>query len=81
VQRGENKSVVIYWYQSHGRVVADEYHAKFYVVADAIRHNRTDTALVKFTVPVGPAGTERTTEAAIHMVKDFFGPVSAVLPN
>ena len=47
IQRGDNKSVVVYWYQSHGRTVADEFKAKFYVMADAMRLNRTDTALVR----------------------------------
>lgn len=80
VQRGDNKSVVIYWYQSHGRIVASEYWAKFYVVTDAIQHNRTDTSLVKFTMPVGPEGVEVATQALKAMVAEFYGPVSAVLP-
>lgn len=81
VQRGESKSVVVYWYQSHGRIVADEYTAKYYVVADAIRYNRTDTALVKFTIPVGPEGAERASEMAIVAVKDFYQSVATALPN
>jgi len=81
VQRGEAKSVVIYWYQSHGRVVADEYAAKYYVVADAIRYNRTDTSLVKFTVPAGPEGPEKASELAIQAVKEFYPAIAAALPN
>ena len=81
VQRGESKSVVIYWYQSHGRIVADEYAAKYYVVADAMRYNRTDTALVKFTVPAGPEGAERASQLAIEAVKEFSPAVAAALPN
>lgn len=81
IQRGDNKSVVIYWYQSHGRTVADEYKAKFYVMADAIRLNRTDTALVRVTVPVGPAGVEGATQTAMDFVKTMQGPISKVLPG
>ncbi|MBM3754750.1 MAG: EpsI family protein [Acidobacteria bacterium] len=81
VQRGEAKSIVIYWYQSHGRVVADEYTAKYYVVADAIRYNRTDTALVKFTVPASPEGAEKASELAIQAVKAFYPAIAATLPN
>ena len=44
--------MVMYWYQSRDRVVAQEYAAKFWVVADAIRYNRTDTALVRIIVPI-----------------------------
>ena len=32
--------------------MANEYKAKFWVMADAIRLNRTDTALVRVIVPV-----------------------------
>ena len=47
VQHGEARSVVLYWYQSRDRAVANEYKAKFWVIADAIRYNRTDTALIR----------------------------------
>ena len=49
---GENRQFVIYWYQAHGRSIANEYLAKIYLVADAIRLNRTDGALVRVTMPI-----------------------------
>src|SRR4051794_20219069 len=51
VQKGDSKSLVLYWYQSRDRIVAREYEAKFFVIADALRYNRTDTALVRVVVP------------------------------
>ncbi len=54
IQKGLNRQLVIYWYQSHDRVVASEYWAKVYMVADAIRLNRTDGALVRFITPLLP---------------------------
>ena len=80
VQRGESKSVVVYWYQSHGRTVADEFKAKFYVMSDAIRYNRTDTALVRVTIAVGPSGEETAEKTAVEFIQRFFAPVSSVLP-
>jgi EpsI family protein len=50
---GENRQFVIYWYQAHGRSVANEYMAKIYLVADAMRLNRTDGALVRVITPIG----------------------------
>lgn len=50
IQKGLEKQVVLYWYQSHGRVIASEYWAKVYLV-DAIRMNRTDGALVRVISP------------------------------
>ena len=49
---GDQRMVVLYWYQAHGRAVASEYSAKFYLVADAMRLNRTDGALVRVLTPV-----------------------------
>jgi len=54
---GDNRQFVIYWYQAHGRSIANEYLAKIYLVADAIRLNRTDGALIRVITPIG--GNER----------------------
>ncbi|HWQ56505.1 MAG TPA: EpsI family protein, partial [Bryobacteraceae bacterium] len=53
VSRGEERSLVLYWYQSRGRTIANEYSAKFWLVADSIRYHRSDTALIRVVVPVG----------------------------
>jgi len=52
IQKGLEKQLVLYWYQSHGRVVASEYWGKFYLMADAMRLNRTDGSIVRIVSPV-----------------------------
>ncbi len=52
ISKGMERQVVLYWYQAHDRIVASEYWAKYYLVADAIRMNRTDGALVRVTTPL-----------------------------
>ena len=52
IQKGIDKEVVFYWYQSHRRVVASEYWGKIYTVLDSVRYNRTDAALVRVTTPL-----------------------------
>jgi EpsI family protein len=47
VQQDQDRRMVFYWYQGRGRVVANEYSGKFWMVADAISRNRTDGALVR----------------------------------
>ena len=80
VARGENKSVVLYWYQSRDRVIASEYRAKMYLVADAIRYNRTDTSLVRVVVPVG--GNEAEAEqTAREFVQSLYPKVREHLPS
>jgi len=55
IANGEMRQFVIYWYQAHGRSVANEYMAKIYMAADAMRMNRTDGALVRVITPVAPS--------------------------
>ncbi len=81
VSKGEDKSVVLYWYQAHNRVIASEYRAKIYLVADAIRYNRTDTALVRVVVPVDGDRTDTATQTAIAFTQSFFTPLRQFLPN
>lgn len=52
IQKGLDRQLVLYWYQSHGRVVASEYWGKFFLVADAVRLNRTDGAVVRVITPI-----------------------------
>jgi EpsI family protein len=47
LELGSDREVVLYWFQSHGRTTASEYWEKFYLIADALRTNRTDGALVR----------------------------------
>jgi EpsI family protein len=81
VSRGDDKSLVLYWYQTRGRVVASEYRAKLYLVADAIRTNRTDTALVRVVVPVIGDDSGAASAAAEQFVQAFFTPLLQHLPS
>ena len=80
VARGDQKSLVLYWYQSRDRVIASEYRAKFYVVADALRYNRTDTALVRVTVPIVNSNVEASQAAALDFVRAFYSPLRQHFP-
>ena len=81
VARGENESVVLYWYQSHNRTVASEYWAKYYTVADAIRYNRSDTALVRVVVGVNGGDTEKAIKTATAFAIAFFPQLKLQLPS
>ena len=80
VAHGEARSLVLYWYQSRERVVASEWTAKFYVMADAVRLNRTDTALVRVVVPIRDDRREEATTSAVEFVQSFFGALRLFLP-
>jgi len=79
VARGQNESVVLYWYQARNRIIASEYSAKVFTVVDAIRYNRTDTSLVRVVVGVNEGNTRDASDAAVSFVQSFFGPLRRYL--
>jgi EpsI family protein len=81
VSRGQNESVVLYWYQARNRIVASEYSAKIFTVADAICYNRTDTSLVRVIVGVEDGNTRGATDTAVSFVQSFFEPLRRYLPG
>jgi exosortase D (VPLPA-CTERM-specific) len=52
VSKSGDRELVLYWFQAHGRAVANEYWAKYYLVSDSIRMNRSDGALVRLMTPM-----------------------------
>lgn len=79
VNKGDARALVLYWYQTHNRVVASEYLAKLFLVYDSIRLRRSDTSLVRVIVPI--TGSEaRATQTAESLIASFYEPIRALLP-
>src|ERR1700688_2189317 len=72
VSKGEDRSVVLYWYQSRDRVVASEYKAAAFTIADALRYNHTDTALVRVVVGSRSGHDDVATATAIQFIQAFY---------
>jgi EpsI family protein len=81
VRHGDQQSVVLYWYQSHGRVIAREMEAKFWLVADAIRYHRSDTALVRVMVPVVGNDRDRAKQTAMEFARMIYPALVRHLPE
>ena len=62
IQNGNTRELVYYWFDERGRTIADEYWAKWYLLADAIVMNRTDGALVRLTTPISPNESEKSAD-------------------
>jgi EpsI family protein len=54
IAKGEDRMLVLYWYLAHDRAIASEYWAKFYLVSDSMRLNRSDGSLIRVTTPLRP---------------------------
>lgn len=82
IRKGLERQLVLYWYQAHDRVVASEYWGKFYLVADAMRMNRTDGALIRVIAPVtaDDINEARAEASAVRFVKSMFPLLGSYLP-
>jgi EpsI family protein len=80
VSKGENRSLVLYWYQSRDRVVASEYKAAALVAWDALRYNRTDTSLVRVVVPVINGRDDVATQTGVEFIQAFFATLRQFFP-
>jgi EpsI family protein len=84
IRKGAERQLVLYWYQSRGRIVGSEYWSKIYLVLDAARYNRTDAALVRLVVPVtdgSPEAEARAESQAIGFANEILPALGAFLPN
>jgi EpsI family protein len=78
VEQGAHRDMVLYWYQSHGRIVASEYSAKFWLVADGLRHRSTDGALIRIWTTAADGEANARTRA-VDFARSIYPQVAAFL--
>ncbi|HWE48182.1 MAG TPA: EpsI family protein [Bryobacteraceae bacterium] len=81
VAKGQDQSLVYYWYQSQGRVIADEFAAKFYLIEDSIRKHRSDTSLIRVVVSVTPNHLDQAEKTGLAFVRTMYPEVKMFLPQ
>ena len=76
IAKGEARQLVYFWYQSLGRVYAQNTQVALTRMWDRATASRTDGALVRFTIPIDHGNVERA-EAAF---RDLSGRIAPLLP-
>ena len=80
VAQGAKREMVLYWYQSHGRIIASEYHAKFWLVADALNDRTADGAIIRiWTTAVD--GEPNSQARAVEFARHVYPQVAKFLPD
>jgi len=74
LQKGVEKQIVFYWFQSRGRIISSEYMQKIWLVIDSVTKHRTDGSFVRLISPV--IIDEQTTTARL---KEFANKVYPIL--
>jgi EpsI family protein len=81
VAKGENKSLVLYWYQTPSRVIADEFAAKYYLIRDSIQYHRSDTSLVRVVVPIDNGNDDAATKIGVDFIRSVYPGLRNYLPK
>ena len=72
IQRGDARQLVYYWLDQRGRIITNEYLAKWYIFWDSLTINRTDGALVRLVVPIPEGMSEEAAENhLLEFLRDF----------
>ena len=80
VAQGTRRNMVLYWYQSHGRIVASEYLAKILLIADGLKNRPTNGALVR--IWTSAADGEASAQArAVDFARRVYPQIEEFLPD
>jgi exosortase D (VPLPA-CTERM-specific) len=75
IQKDDQRQIVLYWFQQRGRIVANEYLVKWYLLWDAVTKQRTDGALVRLTTALGPGEAEAAGERRLVAFAEALRPL------
>ncbi|HEX5475629.1 MAG TPA: EpsI family protein [Vicinamibacterales bacterium] len=76
VQKGLDRMLVLYWYEGRGRIVANEYASRFWLMIDAARLHRSNGSLVRVISPLGDGHDE----AAVSFSRALLPRLAPYLP-
>ena len=80
IQKATRRQVVYYWYQGRGRIVANDYANKLWLMLDAARLHRTNGSLVRIVVPDSPWLGVDADRAAADFSRGIAPRLTAYLP-
>lgn len=65
IQKGDQRQLVYYWFRQRGRSLTGEFEVKWFILHDAIVHDRSDGALLRLVTPVLPGEDESRADRRI----------------
>ncbi|MEW6215901.1 MAG: exosortase C-terminal domain/associated protein EpsI [Nitrospirota bacterium] len=79
-QKGEEKTLFLYWYQVKGRSLSDEYSLKLSEILNSIFYRRRDSAFIRVSMPF-EADEEKAFSVGVKFIKDFYPIIQEFLPK
>jgi len=80
VAQGAKRDMVLYWYQSHGRIAASEFFVKYLLIADGLKNRPTDGAMIRIWTTASD-GEETAQARAVDFAHHVYTKVDEFLPN
>jgi EpsI family protein len=80
VEQGSKQDMVLYWYQTRRRIIASEYWAKYWLVADGLRHRSTDGTMVRIWTTASD-GEESARARASDFASHVYPRLAKLLPE
>lgn len=80
VQKGTDTQAVFYWFQSRGRVVANEYASKLFLLRESLTLGRNDAALVRIMTPFDAKASDAA-NAGLAFARNLYPLLTAHLPG
>jgi EpsI family protein len=68
ISREGTRMIVLYWYESKGRIIASEYVGKMLLARDALLQNSTAAAIVRIIVPDKPGALNDASSMAEELI-------------
>lgn len=71
-QRGRQKELIIYWFQSYDQTNPDTFSQKITLLWEKNINHREDNAFVRITIPIGEKSISESQEIIFKFIKDFY---------
>lgn len=82
VEKNGERMLILYWYQTHGQVIAGEVKAKIYLAWDSLVSHRQDGSIVRIGVPMTSGmQSSRATAIGLSFAQAVFPKLSDHIPD
>ena len=72
VQKGQEKEMIIYWFQSAERTAGGTFFQKLNAFRERLSHGRQDNAFVRLSIPLQDRSDEEAYKIAHRFIKSFY---------
>ena len=82
IQLGNHRQLVYYWFQQRGRIITNEYLAKWYLFLDGLMLSRSDGALVRLVTPIPEGMDEEQADQRLQaFLREFYHSLPDYIPG